>query len=178
VTVLALAGRMIDATGAEVPRFPTENAAMVRARLRALIVDQEVRSLVCSATAGADLLALDAALEQGLRVRVVLPFARERFRRTSVIDRPGDFGPLFDRIVDAVEAKGALLVLDGEATPDASYRAANLAVLDEAATLARPDPPVAVVVWEGRSRGPDDNTAGFASAARERGWRLLEVSTL
>ena len=176
--VLVLAGRRIDASDAEVRRFPAENAALVRSRIHALMAAHGARALVCSAAAGADLLALDAALERNLRVRVLLPFDRLRFREACVIDNPGDFARLFDRILDAVEARGELICLEGAATPDESYRAANEALLDEAARLALPDAPVAVIVWDGRSRGADDHTAAFGSAARGRGWTLLEVPTL
>jgi len=175
--LLALAGRRIDAADAELRRFPPENAALVRRRLQALMAAHEPKALVCSAAGGADLLALDAALDRAMRVRVILPFDRVRFREASVIDRPGDFGRLFDRILDVVEARGDLVLVEGSAGAD-SYRAANVAILEEAVTLAKPDPPVAVIVWDGRSQGADDHTAAFGSAARARGWTVMEVPTL
>jgi hypothetical protein len=175
--VLALSGRRVDAAHADAARFPLRNVASVRQRLQALMAAHAARALVCSAAAGSDLLALDAALELGLLVRVVLPFERARFRETSVIDRPGDFGPLFDRTLDVVEASHALVVLKGAATPDAAYHAAGEVILDLAAELARPRAPLAVVAWDGHSRGPDDTTAAFASAARGRGWTVLEILT-
>lgn len=175
--VLALAGRRVDATDAEVRRFPLENAPLVRQRLHALMAAYGASALVCSAAAGADLLALDAAVALGLRPRVVLPFARARFRDASVADRPGGFGPLFDRVLDVVEASGDLVLLEGERAPGDSYRACNEVILEEAAALAEPESPIAVVVWDGRSAGPDDNTDAFASAARGRGWTVVEVLT-
>jgi hypothetical protein len=176
--VLALAGRRPDAQGTEVRRFPPENAAGVRSRLRGEMAAHHARALVCAPAAGADLLALEAAGELGVRRRVILPFSRARFRETSVVDRPGGFGPIYDRVLDAVEAAGDLVVLQVPGTDEAAYAAANEAILDEAARLAAPDPPVAVVVWDGRSRGPDDATAAFADAARGRGMAILEILTL
>lgn len=176
--VLALAGRRTDAVGAQVRRFPIENLALVRNRLDALMAAQKPEALVCSAAAGADLLALDVACERGLQLRVVLPFQREPFREKCVMDGGGDFGGLFDRILDVVERRGELVCLEAAATPDESYLAANEAILSQAARLARPDPPIAVIVWEGRSRGPDDYTQAFGNAARERGLTVLEVLTL
>lgn len=175
--VLALAGRRIDATHAQVARFPLENAALVRQRLHALMAAHEARALVCSAAGGSDLLAVDAALELGLRVRIVLPFDRVRFREVSVVDRPGDFGRLFDRVLGVVEARGELVLREAEATEAAAYRACNEVILDEAANLARPGLPVAVIAWDGRSCGTEDNTDTFANAARRRGWTVLEVLT-
>jgi hypothetical protein len=43
-----------------------------------------VDSLVCSAACGADLNALEIALERDLSVDVILPTDRETFRQTSV----------------------------------------------------------------------------------------------
>ena len=67
--------------------------------------------VVSSAACGADLLALEQAGGLGLRRRVVIPFDRERFRAGSVVDRPGDWGGLYDSILDAVGAQGDLVVL-------------------------------------------------------------------
>ncbi|MBV9171391.1 MAG: hypothetical protein JOZ81_15040 [Chloroflexi bacterium] len=36
---------------------------------------------------------------------------------------------------------------------------------------------LAMIVWEGQARGPDDNTAAFEAAARERGIRVTFVLT-
>jgi hypothetical protein len=85
---------------------------------------------------------------------------------------------VFDRVMDVVEASGELVSLPGAAADEASYRAANEAILEEAERLARPGTPVAVVAWDGRSRGPEDLTAAFAGAARRRHWTVLEVLTV
>src|SRR5215510_14628657 len=97
--VAALAGRRIDAADASTSRFPLANTELVRERLQALLRAEQSDALVCSAAYGADLIALDVAGALGLRRRVVLPFAAERFRQSSVTDRPGDWGPLFDQII-------------------------------------------------------------------------------
>ena len=175
--VLALAGRRIDAAGAREARFPLESVDAVRARIAALMEARGARALVCSAAAGADLLALDAALERLMRVRVVLPCEPVLFRRRSVADRPGEFGPVYDRILDRVRSSGDLMVVSTEGVA-ASYQACNETILDEAARLAHPHPPVAVSVWEGRSRGEDDSTAAFARSARGRGWTVVEIATV
>src|SRR5947209_320182 len=94
--VIALAGRRIDAPNAETPRFPLENREKVGNRIRDFLAEHGATALVCSAACGADLLALEAAEELGLRRRILLPFAPDRFRATSVTDRPGEWGPLFD----------------------------------------------------------------------------------
>ena len=67
-----------------------------------------MKALVSSAARGADLLALEEAGNLGMRRRCIPPFNRKRFRETSVVDQPGDWGNLYERIVDAVEANGVL----------------------------------------------------------------------
>lgn len=181
--IIALAGRRVDPTDAEVERFPPAEVGRVRDRLRTLLGDAGATALVGSGACGSDLLAMEVAGELGLRRRMVLPFELGRFRATSVADRPGNWGPLFDRIAAAVAVAGDLVVLEHEVDPDAAYAAANVAILDEAGRLARGpgddagDGVFAVVVWEGRDRGPGDLTADFAREARARGLTVAEVPT-
>jgi len=177
--VAALAGRRIDAADAASPRFPLANVERVRERLQTLLRAEGSAALACSAACGADLIALDVAGTLGLRRRVVLPFRPEPFRETSVTDRPGDWGGLFDRIIGAVAATGDVVILGLDEGDDATYAAANDAILNEAEGLAGGDPSevVAVVVWEGASRGEGDLTEAFATAARARGHPVREVLT-
>src|SRR5438552_4042532 len=93
--IVALAGRRIDAEGAPA-RFPLDQAPRVRERLDALLLELRPAALVCSAACGADLLALEAAAALNIPARIVLPFEPGRFRTSSVVDRPGDWGPRFD----------------------------------------------------------------------------------
>jgi hypothetical protein len=124
--VIALAGRRVDAPGTDTPRFPPANVAAVQDRIRHLLVEQTTHALVCSAACGVDLLALEVAGALGIRRRIVLPFVRARFRDTSVVDRPRDWGERFDRVLDAVEANRDLVVL-GNAEDDAAAYLARTA---------------------------------------------------
>jgi hypothetical protein len=185
--IIALAGRRIDPLDATISRFPLENAAAVRERIYAFLVDRKATALVCSAACGADLLALDAAGELGIQRHIVLPFEQNRFRATSVTDRPGEWGALFDRIIKGVAAAGALVILSNEGEDDAIFAATNRVILDEALTLARRTPHdkveqsansvLAVLVWDGQSRGEGDLTADFANEARARGLSVIEIAT-
>jgi hypothetical protein len=177
--VAALAGRRIDAGDAPQRRFPLANVGLVRERLTALLRAERIEGLVCSAACGADLIALDLAGCLRLRRRVVLPFAADRFRASSVTDRPGDWGPLFDRVIGALAATGDVVTLGLDPGDDDAYAAANDALLDEAERLAGDDPQavVAAIVWEGRSRGEGDLTEAFATAARARNHPVREVLT-
>ena len=178
--VFALAGRRIDAADAAVPRFPLRNAEIVARRLRALFEFHRPEALVCSAACGADLIALAEARPLLIRRRVILPFPRERFRLTSVTDRPGGWGILYDRTIDEVSAGKDLVVLAVPSEEAAAYRAAGHAILDESEALARAaaGQAFAVLVWEGKRRGAEDFTADFADDAARRGLPLLTVNTL
>jgi hypothetical protein len=181
--VIALAGRRIDAEGSDPPRFPLMNVPVVRKRLAAVFSAESIVALVCSAACGADLIALEEAERVGCKRRIVLPFSRERFRATSVVDRPGEWGPVFDRLVAAVDAADDLVVLDGGAAGDeaAAYAAANEAIIREAQALARVGGPrrsVAVVVWEGAARAEGDATEDFRRLAAAAGFEVRAVLTL
>jgi len=183
--IIALAGRRIDAPDATIQRFPLKNAADVRARIYAFLVDHKANALVCSAACGADLLALDTAGELGIQRRIVLPFEQNRFRETSVTDRPGEWGALFDRITR--EVAGDLVILSDRGEGDEIFAIANRAILDEALALAHQTPHdkgeqptalvLAVLVWDGQSRGEGDLTADFADESRTRGLQVLEIAT-
>src|SRR5436190_1721100 len=99
--VIALAGRRVDAADAIQQRFPAENAERVKQQITDFLRTHQACALVCAAACGADILALEAAGELGLRRRVVLPFDRATFRASSVIDRGGDWSERYDRIIAA-----------------------------------------------------------------------------
>ncbi|MEO6378303.1 MAG: hypothetical protein ABIO37_09790 [Caulobacteraceae bacterium] len=153
-------------------------AERVAAELRGLMVSAQVAVVIASAASGADLLALQAAGELGIRRVVVLPCAALAFKVGSVTDRPGDWGPLFDRIIDEVRGGGSLIELDlgqdaeayAQVTKDLIERAQNMAE-GEGLTAA------AVAVWDGVSHGPEDMTAYFRRLAAERRFDLHEIRT-
>jgi hypothetical protein len=179
VRATALVGRRIDAPGADPPRFPLDHVANVRDRLRDLISEYQPDWLVSSAACGSDLIAQQVAGELARRRRVVLPFSPQEFRQRSVIDRPGDWGPAFDRLILELEREKNVLnlQLDPEA-PDV-YTRANEAILEQALALAggATAQVLAVIVWEGQARGDDDYTAAFATVATQRGMVVKYVLT-
>jgi hypothetical protein len=177
--VLALVGRRIDAPEAATPAFPGAHVERVRAQIVRLLRDQSVSVLVCSAACGADLLALEAAETLGIRRRIILPFAVDRFRAGSVVDRPGDWGPIYDRIIAAAANDGGLAVLSLESDEDDSYLQTNLTILEEAIGLASStgDRAAAAVVWDGTPRENGDFSDSFRKAAMARGLEVFEIST-
>ncbi len=59
----------------------------VKTRLVTFLRELRPRLVATAAAAGADVLVLEAALETGTAVSVVLPFPRALFRGSSVADR-------------------------------------------------------------------------------------------
>jgi hypothetical protein len=177
--VIALTGRRIDAPESPNPRFPLKNVPLVRERLRHFFSINVVTAFVSSAACGADLLALEEAHGRGIPIRIVLPFHPQRFRETSVADRPGGWCRLYDRIYAEADSRHAVTVLASENEGEAAYLAVNDAILNEAASLAcrfRHDV-LAVVLWEGAPRGDSDVTEAFRVEAQRRGFPVSELST-
>jgi hypothetical protein len=194
-TIVAFAGRRIDATDAETPRFPLTQVDVVQKKIEELFHRDNVKTLICSAACGADLIALRVAQNLGIGYRIVLPFAPERFRVTSVMDRPctqeWNWGESFDQVIGIAQGKGELVIVETGENRQAAYQAVNQAILDEAQQYERnqtdqftKESPQethdvqAVIVWDGHARGPRDLTLHFAEEARSRGLLVKEILTL
>ena len=177
--IVAAAGRRIDPDDAIVTRFPLAAIRRTRLRIDDALVRCGATALVTSAACGADLLALSAAADLRLRRRVVLPFDPQLFRETSVIDRPGDWGPVFDETLLRLRAAGDVVLLH-ESPDDAGYAAAGEVILDEAERLAgeNGDRLVAMIVWDGHPRTGFDLTWRFRESAARRGFEIADVPTL
>ena len=178
-TVLALAGRRVDAAGANEPRFPPQNEAVVAVRIRNMMVSAASQAVVCSAASGADILALEGAVQLGLGRRVVLPFSRQQFRATSVADRGGDWGRRFDAILQQIQSKD-ILELNLQGGNNDAYATANSKIIDEAVGWASTTGrrALAMVVWNEFSRGATDLTDEFRRVAVERKLEVIPVPTL
>ena len=174
--VVALAGRLIDRPGSTRSRFPLRNIPKVRARLADTLADLNVRDLVSSAAAGADLLALEAAEARGIRRHVILPGDPSDFREHSVASRPGPWPVLFDQLVLTPAPR---LTLETLGLPVTAYTEVNAAILERAQALARDagTVPVVVLIWDA-DRGDGDTTADFGDRAQAAGFQRLEISTL
>jgi hypothetical protein len=178
--IIALAGRRIDRPGAKPPIFPYEAVERVRQKLKAFFEAHGITVLVSSASCGADLIALEAAGELGMRRRVILPFETKWFRDTSVTDRAGDWGEAFDRIISEAASEQDLITLALEPEADESYLRTNGVILAEAISLgiSFEEQVNAMLVWNGVSRGEDDITNQFGVTARSLGLHVFELSTL
>jgi hypothetical protein len=163
-------GRRIDAVDTEPPRFPLSRITTIRQAVGNLLCNEAINILVCSAACGADLIALDVAITSGVRCRIVLPYPPPLFRNTSVIDRPGDWGPLYDQLITAVDAAGDLVILSEAAGDPAAFFHVNEEIIREASSLAMPNRPFAVLVWDDVSHSDADATAHFHALAVDAGF--------
>lgn len=179
-TVVVLAGRRVDATGVIPARFPEAELERVKVAIGQWLEGVRASTLVCAAACGADLLALEVAGRMGIRRRVLLPFGIAQFRASSVVDRPGGWGERYDQIVAEVEARGDLLLHSYSMEREETYLQTNLDLLDEAVQIAAAAdiPVLALVVWDGHSRGPQDVTAHFLAEAQSRGLPVHQILTL
>ena len=162
IQAVAVAGR----------RYPWAAAGRVREALERHLSPLRRATLVSSAAAGVDLVALALARELGMARRIVLPSDPASFRKASVIDRGEEWGPLFDELAvepDVIAMPKDLRGLD-------PYLAANEEILDEALQAAtEPAAVLALVVWDGERRSTGtDYTDSFLASARRRGFRVVE----
>ena len=173
--VIIEAGRRVDAPDAQAARFPASNVPEVSRRIKKLLSKQNPKAVVCSAACGADLLLLQAADEMRIEQIVLLPSDPLVFRKSSVTDRPGNWGDLYDKILKTARVE-ILNLPEGQD----GYLESNLRLLDRGHQLAREwgAPAEALVIWNGASRGPDDIVDHFLCEARSRMMLVWEISTL
>lgn len=183
--IVAVAGRRIDAPGAQPARFPLGRRTQVRSNITAALQRMGATTIVSSAACGADLLALDAARALGLRRRIILPYRAEWFLADSVTDRPGRWKTLYESLIDEARASGDLVTLTFPRGSDDAFRAANETILSEAQRLARQqsrrNPAAALgglIVWEGAPRGPDDITAHLKERLEQAGAHMEQALTM
>jgi class 3 adenylate cyclase len=107
--VVVYTGHMIDAPGRAEPRFPPSLENTVRAEIHARLERLGPVAAYGSAACGADILCLECIDEMGGELHIVLPFAAEQFRATSVNLQPeGRWGERFERLLE--KAKEVLVV--------------------------------------------------------------------
>jgi hypothetical protein len=176
---VALAGRRIDAPDADASSFPLENVPRVRREIGRLFERLRPTALVSSGACGADLLALEVAGALAIRRRVVLGSDPTRFAETSVVDRPGDWRPIYDQVIAEVTAARDLVIIPSRSDGQESYLLSNQVILDEAVDLSNNSDGkvIVVVVWNGEPKGPDDVTEAFRAEAEKRGFRIVEIQT-
>ncbi len=174
--VIHYTGHMIAPEGAP-GRFPAHAEALVAQRIKAELAAHNVGYGYGSLASGADTLIVEALLERGAAVDVVLPFGAQAFQKESVANGGQGWLERFEKCLRRVQQSGRVVyATDGDYVGDAevfaytSRLAMGLALLraqqlsSEAMQLA---------VWDGRE------TAGKAgSFADIRAWQNLGLETI
>ncbi len=181
--IVALAGRRIDERNAKEMRFPLAMEDVVYTRILEFFQKKRnnITTLISSAACGADLLALKAAKKLDIQRHIILPFARARFRVTSVTDRPGDWGKLFDEMCNEAESEGRLIILKAFESEEEAYSAVTTSILDHAESLRsikKNEKLLAVVVWEGKEKSKNDETKAFEQKAKGRRFKVKTILTM
>lgn len=176
--IIALAGRRIDEVNAPYKRFPANSISLVKEKLRRFFLDHMVTHLVCSGACGADLLAHDIAGEMGIRRTMILPFDAKSFRSTSVTDRPGEWGRMYDKMLKEISLSN-LKILNYDQADSRAYEKTNEEILNYAETLGNDNQVKvgALIIWEGKSKDSNDTTLHFKLMAEKRSLRILEIIT-
>lgn len=146
--VALFCGLMIDL---EQVRFPQSAAAQVKQAIREELDVSGARVGYASAACGSDLLFLEAMLERGGEVHVVLPYGREQFRKDAVGYASPEWGERFDAVLgranDVIEASHQRLAEGAASLRYASLLLHGLAHLQADQWNA---PLVPIAVWDGR----------------------------
>jgi class 3 adenylate cyclase len=169
-SVVVFAGHMIDRPGRSEPRFPEELASAVTAEIQLKLDKLEPGFAFSSAACGSDILFLEAMLDRGAEVSIVLPYNEEEFVRDSVDIVPrGNWRARFDRILAraarVVTASNQRLEIGG-----VSYVFCNEIILGLATIRARQldTQLIPLAVWNGM---PGDGPGGAASVVQN--WQHL-----
>jgi class 3 adenylate cyclase/tetratricopeptide (TPR) repeat protein len=98
--VVVFCGHMIDAPRRPVDRFPAALAEKVKDEISLRLDQWKAQIGYASAACGSDILFLEAMLERGGEIHIVLPMALPDFRKLSVdIDAAGNWGRRFSRVL-------------------------------------------------------------------------------
>lgn len=149
-------------------RFPLSRVTEAREAIRKKLAELDARAGLGSAAAGGDLLFVDELLNRGASVDLVLPWAREEYRKTSVLAVPDAPDPepgwnaLFEKALDqalSIRELGQLYQpRDVTGWKYMSEVSCGLALLASRVTRLDLQP---IVLWDGHD-GPSGGTASFA----------------
>ncbi|WP_138732172.1 patatin-like phospholipase family protein [Modestobacter excelsi] len=158
---VAVSGHMVDTPDREVPRFPPGQIGRVAREVDEAFDAWKVgpgTTVVCGGARGADILAAEAGLRRGARIRVCLALPPDEFERRSV-DLPGsDWSARFRELLQRSEVE---VPPPGEAAPDDedAFARANVRLVEVAGLLAAS--PNALLVWNGKGGDGPGGTLDF-----------------
>ncbi|WP_152127079.1 hypothetical protein [Rudanella paleaurantiibacter] len=182
--VIAFAGRRIDALDSEEVRFPLSQVPLIRQRIENKLINLNCNTLICSGACGSDLIALSVARSLDIKRELLLPYSVEIFRRESVTDRPGNWGELFDQIVQELTLNKSITILNFDERDPQTYFKTNEKLVEKAIIISKKQSinylhnTIGLIVWEGRSYGTNDTTNNFKKVAINQGLIIEEILTI
>jgi hypothetical protein len=148
---------MVDAPDRATPRFPQEQVPRVARAVEAALDGWGVgpgTQVVCGGARGADILAAEAALARGARIRLCLALPPDEFERRSVALPGSDWVERFRGLLARAEVEVVSDVPD-----DDVFARANARIIEVARALD-PEPRV-LVVWNGQEGDGPGGTQDF-----------------
>ena len=97
--VVVFAGHMIDQPSRPVPRFPPKMEASVAAEIRARLEKLGACFGYASAACGSDILFLEAMIERGGEISVMLPYEKEQFVKDSVAFAGAEWSARLEKVL-------------------------------------------------------------------------------
>ncbi|HZX53111.1 MAG TPA: hypothetical protein VFE86_00445 [Ilumatobacteraceae bacterium] len=168
------AGNRIDLADRPTARFAQSEVPMVAARVGQLLATFRPVAVVSAAAAGADLVVLQEAIEQGIAVHVVLPIGREGFVEQSVADTGAEWVQRFDAVMAHVSSDARCSLVEGDADPaSAWYEGGHDLLLQRAEALAGGDVIVALTIRPPEGETPPSVSDAFAARAERLGLLTL-----
>jgi class 3 adenylate cyclase len=180
--VIIFSGHMIDSADRPRPRFPSNLVAAVAKEMKERLHRCDAQIGISSAACGSDLLFIEAMLERGAEIHVVLPWRKEEFLRTSVAVNDDDYWTQkFDQLLKEVTS---LTYLSQQSAPSGNLGylycsdCMNGMALYRAETIGSDVTPVAV--WDGKRGDGLGGTSSFVHfwRSRQRPVEIIDLSRI
>jgi len=123
------------------------------------------------------LLAIEQAVECAIPVQVILPFALPLFKATSVVDRPGNWGELFDELITRPSDRVEVVTLN-ESGPSREAFNRTIEIMIRRASMPFSHERVVTLVWDGDDGGEGDATAEMGRMAAAAGFVHKDIPIL
>ncbi|MCZ6887350.1 MAG: hypothetical protein O7H39_02560 [Gammaproteobacteria bacterium] len=168
--LVVFSGHRIDHVDRNTPRLPPESLDQIKAALKRYLKQNNIRVGTAAAADGSDILFLEALMELGGEIHVILPVDVESFRKYSVIGLSNhNWMERFDRIVSEAET---LTITGDETDPDfeTDLNYCNQVTLGLSRILARgfATGVSALTVWDGKQGFPGGTADALAFWSRHQ----------
>jgi class 3 adenylate cyclase len=175
--VVVFTGHLIDAPDRAQARFPATSERAVFAQIKNHLAEVGAKVAFASAACGADILFLEAMLERGGEVNIVLPSDTESFVQASVL--VGGSEDWLERFRRVMKAAKQVIHASQHAATEVYLAYANVLMFGLAKSRARgiEGQVRALAVWDGRP-GPGGGTSSAIGRWRSCGQSVRAIDPL